>query len=60
MWHTIRPDLSIVDGLIAMDGNGPLNGVPVEMGILVAGAKDATVDRIGTKILGPLFIRSNI
>jgi uncharacterized protein (DUF362 family) len=51
LWQTIRPDLSIIDGLIAMDGNGPLNGIPVPMGIIAAGSKDATIDRIGAKLL---------
>lgn len=55
LWRSVRPDLSIIDGLTAMDGNGPLNGKPVKMGLIVAGSNDATVDRIGAKILGIPF-----
>lgn len=42
--------LTIVDGLVAMEGLGPLEGTPVQLGIIMAGmnplAVDATVARI--------------
>lgn len=42
--------LTIVDGLVAMEGLGPLEGTPVNLGIIMAGANplavDATVARI--------------
>lgn len=55
LWKTIRPDLSIIDGLVAMDGNGPMNGIPVPLGVIVGGSGDATVDRVGAAILGIPF-----
>ena len=57
LWKTIRPDLSIIDGLIAGDGNGPINTEPIPMNLLIAGAEDATIDRVGTSILGVRFER---
>jgi len=55
LWKSIRPDLSIIDGTIALDGNGPINGVPVPMNVILAGSKDATIDRVGAKIMGIPF-----
>ena len=47
---TRTPDLAIVDGIIGMEGDGPLNGTAKEMGILVMGhdllAVDATCCRV--------------
>jgi uncharacterized protein (DUF362 family) len=47
---TRTPDLAIVDGIIGMEGDGPLNGTPREMGVLVMGcdllAVDATCCRL--------------
>ena len=55
LWKTIRPDLSIIDGTIAGDGNGPINGTPVSMNLILAGSADASVDRVATKILDVPF-----
>jgi uncharacterized protein (DUF362 family) len=47
---TRTPDLAIVDGIIGMEGDGPLNGTPRHMGVLVMGndlvAVDATCCRL--------------
>ncbi|MDR2136889.1 MAG: DUF362 domain-containing protein [Synergistaceae bacterium] len=40
IWNGIRPCLTILDGVIGMDGRGPTNGTPFPYGI-VAGARDA-------------------
>jgi uncharacterized protein (DUF362 family) len=41
---TRPPDLAIVDGIVAMDGAGPLNGVPKPLGALVVGSDPVAVD----------------
>jgi uncharacterized protein (DUF362 family) len=41
---TRTPDLAIVDGIVAMEGDGPLNGTPVELGVVVMGADLVAVD----------------
>src|SRR5205823_4851640 len=41
---TRTPDLAIVDGIVGMEGDGPLNGTPVESGVLVMGADLVAVD----------------
>jgi uncharacterized protein (DUF362 family)/ferredoxin len=39
----VRPDLVIVDGLVGMEGNGPGDGVPFRLGLLLA-CDDALVN----------------
>jgi uncharacterized protein (DUF362 family) len=41
---TRTPDLAIVDGIIGMEGDGPLNGTPKAMGVLVMGSDLVAVD----------------
>jgi len=41
---TRTPDLAIVDGIVAMEGDGPLNGTPVELGVVVMGTDLVAVD----------------
>jgi len=48
----IRPNLHIVDGLIAMEGDGPGDGLPVKMGVIVAGTDNFLVDAFCARISG--------
>jgi uncharacterized protein (DUF362 family) len=41
---TRTPDLAIVDGIVGMEGDGPLNGTPKPMGLLVMGTDLVAVD----------------
>src|SRR5205823_5528814 len=47
---TRTPDLAIVDGIVGMEGDGPLNGTPKPLGALIMGcdllAVDATCCRL--------------
>lgn len=49
---TIKPTLSIVDGIIGMEGEGPLSGTPRKVNVIVAGADSVSVDYICSQILG--------
>jgi uncharacterized protein (DUF362 family) len=49
---TVRPDFAIVDGIVGMEGNGPLQGSPKPSGILVAGEDPVAVDATCTRIMG--------
>jgi uncharacterized protein (DUF362 family) len=46
----VRPTLAIVDGIVGMQGNGPISGTPVASGVLVFGndpvATDVTAARL--------------
>jgi uncharacterized protein (DUF362 family) len=41
---TRKPDLAIVDGIVGMEGDGPLNGAPKPMRLLVMGCDPVAVD----------------
>jgi len=42
----VKPHLHIVDGLIAMEGNGPSDGLPVRMDTIIAGTDPYFIDMI--------------
>jgi uncharacterized protein (DUF362 family) len=41
---TRTPDLAIVDGIVGMEGDGPLNGTPKSLGALIMGTDPLAVD----------------
>jgi len=47
----VSPDLTIVDGVTAMQGNGPINGTPYPLGILAAGTDMTAIDRVVADVL---------
>ena len=49
---TVRPDFAIVDGIIAMEGNGPIQGTPKAAGVLVMGCDPVAVDATCARIMG--------
>lgn len=48
----IRPALTLVDAITAMEGDGPGSGDPVHLGVLMAGAEPLAVDRVAMELLG--------
>ncbi len=38
---------SVIDGVWAMEGNGPLTGTPIQAGVVLAGLNPVAVDRVG-------------
>jgi uncharacterized protein (DUF362 family)/NAD-dependent dihydropyrimidine dehydrogenase PreA subunit len=50
--YLMRPVLSIIDGIMAMQGNGPGSGDPVDMGLVIAGADASAVDHVISRIVG--------
>jgi uncharacterized protein (DUF362 family) len=51
---TIRPDFAIVDGIVAMEGNGPIQGDAKPCGLLVVGDDPVAVDATCVRIMGLL------
>jgi uncharacterized protein (DUF362 family) len=49
---TRPPDLAIVDGIIGMDGDGPLNGNPRHLGALIMGCDPVAVDATCCRLMG--------
>lgn len=50
--RALQPELSVVDGIIAMEGRGPRRGAPRPLGVVVAGADCVAVDRVVCEIIG--------
>jgi len=48
----VRPDFAIVDGIIGMEGNGPIQGVSKTAGVLIAGDDPVAVDSTSARIMG--------
>lgn len=49
---TVNPTFNILDGIVGMDGNGPSNGRPRELGILMASANPLALDRVVVELIG--------
>jgi uncharacterized protein (DUF362 family) len=47
-----RPDFAIVDGIVGMEGNGPIQGMPKASGVLVFGTDPVAVDATCCRIMG--------
>ncbi len=48
----IWPDLSVIDGFEAMEGNGPIGGTPVDAKVALASLDSLALDTLTTKIMG--------
>lgn len=48
----VTPDFCLVDGIVGMEGNGPIQGVAKEAGVLVAGGSPTAVDQTCCRIMG--------
>jgi uncharacterized protein (DUF362 family) len=52
LYQMVKPMISIVDGIIGMEGDGPLFGSPVEHGLLAVGKDPIAVDILCTQLMG--------
>lgn len=48
----IYPDLGVIDGFEAMEGNGPVGGTPVDARIAMASLDPLAMDTLATKLMG--------
>ncbi|MGQ9720103.1 MAG: DUF362 domain-containing protein [Candidatus Jordarchaeum sp.] len=48
----VKQDLIVVDGIIGMEGRGPIVGTPVEMNVILCGRDPVTVDSVAAYIMG--------
>ena len=49
---TLMPQLAIVDGIVGMDGDGPIMGNPRDVGAIVVGTNFPAVDATCTRLMG--------
>ncbi len=50
--EVLRPDLSIVDAVVAMERDGPSTGNPVHLGLVLAGRDAVSIDAVCAGMLG--------
>ncbi len=50
----VRPDFAIVDGIVGMEGNGPIQGVLKPAGVLILGDDPVAVDSTCARVMGLL------
>ena len=51
----MRPQLTVIDALEGMQGNGPVRGFPIEHGVALAGTDVLAVDSIGAQLMNIPF-----
>lgn len=49
---TVRPDLAIVDGIVGMEGDGPIMGTPKRASCLIMGRNLPAVDATAVRVMG--------
>ena len=47
----LRQDLIVVDGVVGMEGMGPIRGSPVQLGLIISGLNPVTVDAVCCHIM---------
>jgi uncharacterized protein (DUF362 family) len=48
----LKPSLSIMDGIVAMEGRGPINGKPRKLGVILGGTDVVAVDATAMRLIG--------
>jgi uncharacterized protein (DUF362 family) len=49
---SILPHLSVIDGVVGMEGAGPMRGTPILSGVALASTDGLALDMVGTQIMG--------
>jgi len=52
IYEITKPGLSIMDGIVAMEGEGPAAGTPANVGILLASTDGVSMDAVMSNIVG--------
>lgn len=52
MVRASKPGLTVIDGSMAMEGNGPSNGTLVKMDLIIAGTNPLATDMVAAKVMG--------
>lgn len=49
---TVRPDLTVMDAVVGMEGNGPSNGTPRQVNAILASKDPVALDAVACKMVG--------
>ena len=48
----LRPALTVIDGFVGMEGEGPIDGTPVQMNLIIAGTDPVATDATACRVMG--------
>ena len=48
----LHPAITVLDGFVGMEGNGPVSGTPVPMNLIIAGTDPVATDATAARIMG--------
>lgn len=48
----LNPKISLMDGIYALDGHGPMYGTPKKLDLILSSNNPVTIDSLGTRIMG--------
>lgn len=51
IYRTVKPCLTVLDGVVAMDGNGPGSGNPIHLGLIMASRDAFGIDQVVCDLL---------
>jgi uncharacterized protein (DUF362 family)/NAD-dependent dihydropyrimidine dehydrogenase PreA subunit len=52
IYSAVRPTLTVIDGILAMGGNGPSRGIPMQVGALLASSDAVAADHVAARLIG--------
>ena len=52
LYQIIQPSLTLLDGIVGMEGNGPGSGHPISLGLILASGDSLSLDQIACDLLG--------
>lgn len=61
IYSVIKPQLAVMDGVVGMEGNGPSNGTPAPLGVIMASYDCVALDIVACELIGidPLKVPTN-
>jgi uncharacterized protein (DUF362 family) len=48
----LKPALTVIDGFVGMEGQGPIDGTPVQMNLIIAGTDPVATDATAARVMG--------
>lgn len=48
----LKPHLTVIDGFVALEGKGPVDGTPIEMNVIIAGKDPVATDATAARVMG--------
>jgi uncharacterized protein (DUF362 family)/ferredoxin len=52
LYRVVRPSLTVLDGIVGMEGNGPNSGRPIPLGLILASSDALSIDQVVCDLLG--------